>query len=124
MPLYQMATGHDVALLDLDPIVPQPRSTNGVQAAQRDFGSDGSVFEQGLYLVLEWNSLTSAAAYQTLLAQFNLDDLLRQAVTIYAPDFQRTWRRYNGYAIRPTNPAYVSFPRNIRMVINRLESIG
>ncbi|MGP1664947.1 MAG: hypothetical protein ACTS5I_03335, partial [Rhodanobacter sp.] len=98
MPSYLMAQGHSVALVDLDPIVPQPRSPQGVQAAQRDFGADGSVFEQGLFINLLWGSLGSVAEYQTLLAQLGLDDQLRQAITLYAPNFEREWIRYNGYA--------------------------
>lgn len=124
MPLYQVAQGHSVALLDLDPIVPQPRSPQGVQAAQRDYGADGSVFETGLFIRLQWSSLANEAAYQTLLAQLGLDDQLRQAITLYAPDFEREWRRYNGYAIRPEATNYAIFPRDIIIAVNRLAVIG
>lgn len=123
MPDYLVATGHGVALVDLDPIVPQPRSPNGVQAAERDFGLDLSVYEQGLFIVLEWSSLANATAYQTLLAQLGLDSGLRSAITLYAPNFEREWHRYNGYAIRPQSINYVSFPRAIRIMVNQLEQI-
>jgi hypothetical protein len=118
---YLVAQGHDVALIDLDPIVPQPRSTSGVQSAQRDIAADGSVFEQGLFLSLEWSSLANAAAYQTLLGQLGLDNALRNAITIYAPDFEREWRRYNGYALRPQTHNYATFLRGVRIIVNRLE---
>lgn len=121
MPQYLIADGFNVGIDDLDPIVPQPRSTAGVQAAQRDFGADGSVWEQGLYIVLEWSSIGSASAYQTLLEQLGLDNALRNAVTLYAPNFERTWARYNGYAVRPNTVNYATFLRNVRIVVNRLE---
>lgn len=122
--MYLVAQGHDVALLDLDPIVPQPRSPEGVQAAQRDFGADGSVFETGLFIRLQWSSLGNATAYQTLLAQLGLDDQLRQAITLYAPNFEREWKRWNGYAVRPAAANYAIFPRDIEVVVNRLAVIG
>lgn len=123
MPQYLWAPGHGVALVDLDPIVPQPRSPDGVRAAQRDLALDGSVFEQGLYIVLEWSSMGNAAAYQGLLASAGLDTFLRAAITLYAPNFEREWHRYNGYAIRPLSPNYAIFPRNILITVNRLERI-
>lgn len=123
MPLYQMASGHDVALIDLDPIVPQPRSPDGVQAAERDFGLDLSVYEQGLFIVLQWSSIQNATGYQTLLGQLGLDSALRQAITLYAPNFEREWHRWNGYAIRPTSPNFAIFPRDIRILVNQLEQI-
>lgn len=122
--MYLIAQGHSVALLDLDPIVPQPRSPEGVQAAQRDFGADGSVFETGLFIRLLWSSLGSATEYQTLLAQFGLDDQLRQAITLYAPNFQRVWVRYNGYAIRPSVVNYATFQRAVVVLVRDLEQIG
>lgn len=120
MSVYLMEDGFNVALVDLDPIVPQPRSTAGVQAAQRDFGADGSVFETGLFIVLEWTNLGSVSEYQTLLGQLGLDSALRNAITLYAPNFERVWTRYNGYAVRPATPNYTYFPRDVRVVVNRL----
>lgn len=123
MPSYLMENGHGVALLDLDVIVPQPRSNNGVQAAERDFGVDLTVYEQGLFIVLEWSSVANSTAYQTLLTQLGLDSALRAAITLYAPNFEREWHRYNGYAIRPQSIGYSAFPRSIRVLVNQLVQI-
>lgn len=119
-----MALGHDVALLSLATIVPQPRSPQGVQAAQRDFAADGSVFETGLFIRLLWSSLGSETQYQALLTQFSLDTFLRFSVTLYAPNFERVWTRYNGSAIRPSATNYAIFPRDIQIVVNRLEALA
>lgn len=121
MSQYLMADGFNVALESLAAITPQPRSTAGVQAAQREYGADGSVFESGLFIVLEWTSLGSATDYQTLLGQLGLDNALRNAITLYAPNFERVWTRYNGYAIRPAATNYAIFPRDIRVIVNRLQ---
>lgn len=121
---YLLGLGHSIALVDLVAIVPQPRSPEGVQAAERDFGADGMVYERGLFIPLQWSSLGSVSAYQSLLAQFDLDDFLSKSVTIYAPNFEREWHRYNGYAIRPTSSNYAIFPRSIVIVVNRLVQIG
>jgi hypothetical protein len=56
-----------------------------------------------------------------LLAQFGLDVALRAAVTVYAPDFEREWRRYNGYALRQQTHNYATFLRGVRIIVNRLE---
>jgi hypothetical protein len=118
---YLVADGFNVALVDLDPIVPQPRSPARVQAAQRDFGADGSVFEIGLFIRLQWTSLgNNPATYQTLLGQLGLDNALRNAITIYAPNFERVWTRYNGYAIRPQVANYTTFLQDVVIVVNRL----
>jgi hypothetical protein len=121
---YLMADGHDVALGSLAAIVPQPRSTAGVQSAQRDLAADGSVFETGLFIVLEWTSLGSVAEYQTLLGQLGLDSALRNAITLYAPDFERATHRYNGWAIRPRATNYSYFPRDVLVIVRDLVQLG
>lgn len=123
MPQYLMENGHGVALVDLDVIVPQPRSNNGVQAAERDFGVDLTVYEQGLFIILEWSSVASGTALQTLYTQLGIDSALRSSITLYAPNFEREWHRYNGYAIRPASIGYSAFPRSIRILVNQLVQI-
>lgn len=121
---YLFKLSHDNPLNELVAITPQPHSTDGVIAAQRDMGADGNVFETGHHIVLLWRVAGRAALYQALLAQFDLDDNLRRAVTIYAPDFQRVWHRYNGYALRPVTPNYAIFAHDIRIVVRDLVELS
>jgi hypothetical protein len=124
MSRYYLALGHSVPAADLDLIVPQPASPVGVQAAQRDFSADGSVFETGLHIWLLWNSVGSASNYQDLLTQFGLHNARRAAVTLYAPNFQRGWAIYNGYALRPQTPTYARFARDVRVLVRDLVQIA
>lgn len=101
MPLYLMENGYNQAQIDLDVIVPQPRTDSTVQAVQRSHSVSGVVHEQGLWIPLSWNSLGTVAIYQTLLAQLGLTSALQAEGTWYLPDHEYVWRRYNGLAIRP-----------------------
>jgi hypothetical protein len=98
---YLMENGYNIAQVDLDAIVPQPRTDSTVQAVQRSYGVSGVVHEQGLWIPLQWSSLGTVASYQALLAQLGLTSALQAEGTWYLPDHEYTWRRYNGIAIRP-----------------------
>src|SRR5688572_26342584 len=99
---YLLENGWGVALVDLDAIVPQPRSDSVTQAVQRNDSASGAVHEIGLFIVLQWSMLDHASEYQTLLDQFALDGTnLTSLVTVYVPNFEYTWTRYNGIAVRP-----------------------
>lgn len=97
---YLVKTGHDVALVSLDIMMPQPRST-GVQAVRRTYGGDGSVYEEGAFIELEFDALESPTEYTTLLTQFGLNAALKAAVTVYVPNAFLAFTRYNGTAVRP-----------------------
>lgn len=96
---YLFADGHNVALGSLTAISPQPASP-GVQAVVRNEGLSGVVHEQGLWIPLQWNTL-SVAKYQALLTQFGLASALENDITLYCPNSQYVPTRYNGKAIRP-----------------------
>lgn len=98
---YLLETGHGVALVDMEAIIPQPRSDAVTQPVQRNETASGAVHEIGLYIILQWNVLT-VARYQVLLDQFGLDGSnLTNQVTVYVPNFEYVWTRYNGIAVRP-----------------------
>jgi len=124
MPQYLVKVGHSNPLEDLVVVAPQPRSPEGVQYAQRDVAADGTIHEQGLFIPLLWSSISTATAYQALLTQLGLASAQRAAITLYAPDFQRNWYRWNGYAIRPQVSTYATFYRDIRIMVNRLVQVG
>lgn len=96
---YRFADGHGAALGSLAAIVPQPASP-GVQVVQRNSGVSGVVHEQGLWIPLNYNKLT-VAKYQALNTLFGLAAALENDITIYCPNFQYIYTRYNGKIIRP-----------------------
>lgn len=123
---YLIALGHDVALVDLDPIVPQPRTDTTTAPVVRNYGVSGAVHEQGLYIALLWSMLDPATEYQTLLGQFGLDGDLSAEVTVYVPDHEYVYTRYNGIAIRPEQGVDIRrteyFIRDVTIRIIRLEA--
>lgn len=117
------STGHNVALVDLDPIIPQPRS-EGVAATARTFSANGGVYQAGLYVELVWSLLGSADQYRALLAQFGLDSAVSAEVTIQCRDHAFNWIRFNGTAIRPDigkDIRWDYFPRGIVILIRELD---
>jgi hypothetical protein len=117
------STGYNVALVDLDPIVPQPRS-DGVAATRRSFSANGGVYEAGLFVQLEWSLLGSAAQYRALLTQFGLLTTTTAEVTVQVRDHAFNWIRFNGVAVRPDigkDIRWDIFPRGITLLIRELE---
>jgi len=101
MAMYKVGnTGFNIATASMSIITPQPRST-GVQSTKRTFAANGNVFESALYIELLFSVLPTAYEYQQLLAQFDLNTFINKNVTIYAPDEQFFWQRFNGIAVRP-----------------------
>lgn len=97
---YKVKTGLDQTLISLVNMNPQPRS-EGIKVTQRSFASSGSIFNQGLFVELEWTMLVTDTEYQALLTQFGLLASYSAAVTIYVPSDTFVATRYNGIAIRP-----------------------
>lgn len=124
--LYKVSnTGHNVALLSLSTITPQPHST-GIQATRRTYGADGSALDEGRFIELEFALVQSATMYSALLTQFGVLNSLTNDVTVYIPDERLTFIRYNGIAVRPQPGRDMRqtrfFPRNITILIRDLEA--
>lgn len=123
--IYLVGIGHNVALLDLDPIEPQP-ATVPPRATERTYGLSGAVHDHGDYAELVWSALADAEEYQDLLEQFDLDVSLTSEVTVYMRNWQFEAGRYNATAVRPQLGADGDwsqfFPRNVVILLKNLES--
>jgi hypothetical protein len=98
--MYLLAQGHDVALEDLDPIVPQP-ATAGMQYGRRQEAASGDVIYEAPFVEFEFSTL-SVAAYQSLLTQFDLAAPATTAdVSVYIQDEDYNWIIRNGVAVKP-----------------------
>lgn len=119
-------TGHDVPLVSLDRITPEP-STSPVTPVLRDWGAGGGVHDQGKYVCLRWEMVESEAQYLSLLTMFNLHIYEYSAVTVYVKDERLQWYRYNGYAQLPKPQEDMDwknfFLRDIEIVIVDLEKL-
>lgn len=125
---YLLENGHGIALVDLDAIVPQPRSDSVTQTVQRNESASGAVHEIGLYIVLQWSMLDPASQYNTLLDQFGLDGSnLTSQVTVYVPNFEYTWTRFNGIAVRPMQGQTIKrsdyFIRDASIIVKNLTAL-
>jgi hypothetical protein len=122
---YRVADGHDVALVSLSDVDPQPRST-GIQTTRRTFAADGTVQDDGKYIILEFTALASASEYQSVLSEFGIQTATSNDVTVYIRDETFAWARYNGTAIRPQPGQDVKwkdyFPRDVAILIRDLEA--
>lgn len=124
MTTYRIGDGPDVPLLSLTVLSPQPRS-EGVKPVRRTFGGDGSVYDDGLYLELEWDVIGSASDYQALIDTiFGVTRPLTNEVTVYARNQYDQFVRYNGIAVSPENGRDVrrrnSFRRDLTILIKSL----
>ncbi|MCC6454210.1 MAG: hypothetical protein IT328_04655 [Caldilineaceae bacterium] len=123
---YKIATGWNVALEDLDDIVPQP-STPGLQYTRRTFGADDTVYDEGPFIPLNFAALESAEEYQSLLAQFGLTSARIALVTLYAQNENYVWKRFNGKIVKPSIPGDGSrsnfFLRGFVFLVKSLEAL-
>jgi hypothetical protein len=126
MSTYRVKTGHGAALVDLVALSPQPRS-EGVMATQRTHAASGLVYEQALFVRLEWNVLGDAADYLAVLTAFGLASASQANVTIYARNQRYAWQRYNGVSVLPEVGRDVtwdrSFPRGISVIVRDLVAL-
>lgn len=124
--MYKMALGTDVAAIDLDPIVPQPRS-QGVMAARREYTASGGVHEENRYIELVWDAITEED-YASILTQFGLTASLTASVTIMAPEIYYAWNRFNGQVVRPAlgedTKRQNFFVRDVVLLIRNLTYAG
>jgi len=122
---YAVYPSYDTALVDLDTITPQP-SSKGVQYTRTTRAADGSLLQEGPYVVLEWNMLQDATDYQTILDYFGVLNSLTSPVTIYCRSEIFNFVRYNGIASRPEvgkNLDWSYMPRNVSITITNLEQL-
>lgn len=121
---YLVAEGHDVALVSLTALDPQP-TTRGVQFTERVFNLDGSFTQIGPYCELLFPPLESGDDYLALLAQFGLDDEDSNPVTVYLRNNRLQWTRYNATAMLPgigQEGAWQDyFMRNVVILLTALE---
>lgn len=125
MTTYKAKTGHDVALLLLVDITPQPQ-TIGLQYTQRDYAADGTVHQQGPFVELNFSMIDDATEYQALLTQFGLTSATTASVTVYIQNENYTWARYNGTIVKPMIGNQGArdrfFLRNFTFVVKNLEA--
>lgn len=116
-------TGHDVALVSLVNVVPQPHST-GIESTRRTFGADGSTYDEGRFIELEFDLVQGATMYVALLTLFGVNNSLTCPVTVYVPDERLSFTRMNGTAVRPMPGREMRqsrfFPRNITILVKDL----
>lgn len=124
MSTYKVADGHDVALISLNEVVPQPKS-EGIKATRRTFAADGTVYDEGRYVELEFGMVPSVTEYQTLLSAFGVQTALTNDVTVYVRDETYAWVRCNGTAVRPEpgrDVRWAYFPRSVTLLVKDLEA--
>lgn len=123
---YLAATGHNVALVSLAVLVPQPQG-GAVMPVQRNQSASGAVHEIGLWVRLKWEYLPDGAAYLALLTQFGLHGALTSLVTVYCRNQFYAFARYNATAVRPEIGADVDWnnyrPRDISILLKNLVAL-
>lgn len=116
-------TGHNVALVSLVNVVPQPHST-GIECTRRSYAADGSVLDEGRFIHLEFDLVQGPTMYVALLTLFGVNNNLTCAVTVLIPDERLAFIRYNGTAVRPSPGKDMRqtrfFPRNITILVKDL----
>lgn len=120
---YKVADGHDVALANLNDVTPQPK-THGIQSTRRTHAADGTVYDEGQFVELEFGMIESVSDYQTMLSQFGVQTATTNEVTIYVRDETFAWVRKNGSAVRPRPGKDIKwdfFPSKITLLIRDLE---
>jgi len=124
MTTYKVADGHDIALVSLNEITPQPAS-DGIKATRRIQSANGTVIDEGKFIELQFNIMNNVTAYQALLTAFGVNSALTNDVTVYVRNETFAWVRMNGTAVRPEVGNDVQwrryFPRNITILVKNLE---
>lgn len=125
MTTYKVADGHNVALVSLNVVTPQP-TTEGIKATRRTYSASGAVLDEGKYIELQFGVLGGVTGYQSLLDLFGVKTALTNDVTVYVRDEVFSWVRMNGTAVRPETGQDVQwrrfFPRNITILIRNLSA--
>lgn len=123
---YRAALGHDIALVSLTVLNPQPTS-GGIIPTQRTYGISGKAHEMAPHAILEWSMVKDATQYDTILDFFGLAAALNAPVTVYLRNHLFVYARYNATAYRPligTDAAWANYwLRNVRVVLTNLVAI-
>ncbi len=123
MTTYRVADGHDVALVSLTVLDPQPRS-EGIKPTRRTFGGDGTPYDESKYVELLYSMVGSVTEYQSILSDFGVQSAGSNEVTVYVRDETFAWTRQNGLAIRPEPGQDVRwtnyFPRDVVILVRDL----
>lgn len=121
--VYAVLLGTDQPLIDLVAIDPQPRSDGLRYGRVSHTGAGGMVLELP-HVVLVFDVIEDATAYDALLTQFGLDGATTEDVTITLPDGLFAEQRWNGKAVRPVAGETVRregyFIRDVQIVIRNL----
>ena len=97
---YRASGGHGVALVSLTVLNPQPASI-GFRNTERSYGLSGAVYEQAPYIELNWSMVEDATQYGNILSAFGLTSVLYANVTVYIPNANYAYARYNAVSVRP-----------------------
>ena len=123
---YRVADGHDVVLGSLTVLDPQPKS-EGIRPTRRTFAADGTVYDEGRYVELEWTAVETDTQYRAILTFFGLNGLPlthSNDVTVYVRNELFTYSRMNGTAILPEVGRDVRwrryFPRDVVILVKTL----
>lgn len=120
---YLVGEGHDIALVSLVTIAPQPRC-EGLRYGRTTFAASGAVTREAAHAILIWDVIGTQEEYEDLLEQFGLDALVSANVTVTLPNALYTSTRYNGRAVRPAAGEGVQhsqyFLRDVQIVIKDL----
>ncbi len=123
---YRVADGHDVAYGSLTLLAPQP-SSNGMQPSRRTHAASGLVYDEGLFVELEWNVVPTLTEWQAILTAFGLYGsplTYTNDVTVYVRNELFVFTRYNGTAVLPEMGRDVKwrqyFPRDLVILVKNL----
>jgi hypothetical protein len=122
---YRVAVGHNIALVSLAVVSPQPTS-QGLQFTRQINYGDGHVLNQGAYVEWNYGVVKDAAQYVAIMEYFDFEVLATESqnVTIYTRNELYTYRRYNGVAHRPATTWNNFRPRNVVIRITHLELLA
>jgi hypothetical protein len=119
---YRVGAGWGLALASLTRLATQPASS-GVKATETVYFADGSVYVQGLYIELLYNTIFGTTRYQSVLSAFGLVAARSAQITIYCPDDLLNYTRYNGVAVRPEPNRNNYMIRDTTILVRNLKAL-
>lgn len=123
---YRVATGHDVALVSLNTVTPQPLG-RPLRPTQRTYGLTGVPNDMGLHVEWVFDAIANTTEYVTLLTQFGLHNATTANVTIYTRKNRLEYARYNALAVLPAMGSEAEwgqgFLRGIIITLRNLEAL-
>lgn len=97
---YRIAEGHDVALVSLNVMSPQPEG-RPVRSTINPYGLSRASYSIAPYCEWVFSTIPNQAAYDAILAQMGLDSINKVDVTIYTRGPRLTYIRYNATVTLP-----------------------